>query len=455
MKDKLRNYNIALLLITNPAKRPIKDPATAGIMHNRLTFLIQEAQPEIQSYISPTVEGALEKAVAAGHDHCFVVYPGTTFRVLKYTFEKYLDEKPADQVLCGHVLDRDNRYYELHPQLFYISANWWDSTGREPFDKGGHFTKEVNVPIRSEETHHGHYTPLWIKPGTEKKEFDEFCWGWNIINKALEDKLDVGIWDKEVRRYKKHCYPEDLDSYARELGSLTSDYRHYPFNTETFDSSIMVHYERDREGKSLENAVVCAPASGLLAMEYARRFNLKKGGKLIVFDASTHGLTMAEKVYGMWNGRNYMSFLESVMALEPEFIQQSTDFFDHKTGRFKIEPPGFEPQTETEEWQKWYDEYFTTFEIQFINLDVFNWWDMVRLMDDIDNGRKPGEGAYIYFTNIFHYHKTAAMFSPQVRLEYARQLQTMLRENNVDSMIYKAIGDLEKSVRRYDEQIAD
>lgn len=431
---------IASLLILDPAKRKIEDEAIRGMMKNQLEFFAFESLPEVPFFVAPTVEEALAKALAEDYDHCFITYPGTRYSRMKWSFNEYLENKPEDEVLCGHVLDRGEKYYELHPQTFYISAKWWDKIGRIPFDRGGRFKKVVNMPIRSEENFHGNYTPKWIKPGGGVETFEEFCWGWNIINAALLHDKGIGIWNEEFRKDKCHTYPEDTDSFVREMQQFVLDEKYYPFNTEVLDADVI------SKGKGMEHDIVIAPSAGINGMLYAKDLNLKKGGELIIFDCSALGLSMAEKVYTMWDGRNHTDFLANVLQFEAPFIIKTIPYFDGE--KFNVQPPGFYPQIDTQEWKDWFDEYFHTFKIRFIRLNMFDFHGVSNLV----RGLNPNRKKYFHLSNIFHYQRTAIMFSARVRLEYMRQLQGLFNEYMVDSTIDRDIVNLEEVYDRFQEQ---
>jgi hypothetical protein len=78
---------------------------------------------------------------------------------------QFLENNPNFAV-AGHILDKGDKFYELHHQCFIINMDWWRANGRPLIGK-----EELNTvwstvkPIRSEENWHDGYTPHWIAQG--------------------------------------------------------------------------------------------------------------------------------------------------------------------------------------------------------------------------------------------------------------------------------------------------
>ena len=94
-------------------------------------------------------------------------------------FEYHWDKKVFPSETREDVSDQTSTYrgkqWNIHPQAFFIDLDWWASVGcpewgvehryelPEPF--------ETIEPIRSKENWHDEYTPHWIAPSKNLKNY--------------------------------------------------------------------------------------------------------------------------------------------------------------------------------------------------------------------------------------------------------------------------------------------
>lgn len=210
----------------------------------------------------------LHTACEQGYTHAVVVSTGTEFINGTKFFDSVNDLVKDDFFIAGHVLDRDQAYYELHHQCYIINLTTYNQIGRPEIGQqtlGSTHTQFV--PTRSIENYHDDYTPLWIKPGLEQKNYSHKLHGWNILSIALDLDKPIRIFSDEQRNNKKHYYPENPIefqkhiSYAYQKQSVCADQFVHAGNNETVD--IPDH----------NFECVITPASGTWWIDYIHKIN--------------------------------------------------------------------------------------------------------------------------------------------------------------------------------------
>lgn len=111
--------------------------------------------------------------------------------------------------IMGHILDREyiGAYYELHIQCYVINLNTYrklgcPSIGQQEF----HASHTQLQPNRSDENYHDDYTPWWVTPGQQLKQYKHKPHGWNILSIAFNNNLPVIVFNSALRKAKKFNY---------------------------------------------------------------------------------------------------------------------------------------------------------------------------------------------------------------------------------------------------------
>jgi len=134
--------------------------------------------------------------------------------------------------LIGHLLDRKNRYYHLHPQHFIINASHWKQIDCPDF------TKKANNNLidieRSTENFHDDYTPLWIRKNSNKTiKCENLKFGGFVISEMLKNNLLIRPFQEDERHTKQFVYYSDNEQ-VRELlkyENLSANSYYYPLTT--------------------------------------------------------------------------------------------------------------------------------------------------------------------------------------------------------------------------------
>lgn len=160
----------------------------------------------------------LNYAADLNFKHAVVFSTGTEFINGNTFFNNIKELVNQDFFIAGHVLDRNDAYYELHHQCYVINLKYYKKLGRPEIGKqqlGSKHTQEV--PWRSYENWHDDYTPKTISGGDRLKEYNHKCHGWNILKQAFDKDLPVLVFDENIRNNKKHFYPESPKDFYKNL----------------------------------------------------------------------------------------------------------------------------------------------------------------------------------------------------------------------------------------------
>lgn len=123
--------------------------------------------------------------------------------------------------LVCHIMNFDDQYPHLHPQLFAVNFQTWRAMGsphwahqHRPYD---FVSAEYTA---SPETFHDGYTPHWLKPtGTTRQYTGAFLQqGAAVIRACLEHGHSIHNIPQELRDRKHHLYPDqDSEAFGRFL----------------------------------------------------------------------------------------------------------------------------------------------------------------------------------------------------------------------------------------------
>jgi len=217
-----------------------------------------------------------------GYNHAVVFSTGTEFINGQDFFEEIKKIVTDDYFVAGHVLDRDDAYYELHHQCYMISLYHYKELGNPTVGKQAFGTKhEQTTPCRSEENYHDNYTPTWIRSGNSLKSYNHKCHGWHILSIAFHNNLKVLPWNSAVRKSKKHSYPENQTEFLKHFEWIMARQNHCAstfVHTENTDHKITAGHTYTQ---------ILTPASGT---NYKNLINTSNATTVIFYDYNTSAL---------------------------------------------------------------------------------------------------------------------------------------------------------------------
>jgi len=327
------------------------------------------------------------------------------FQIIDYLKDNNLD----DITVIGHLLDRNDKWFELHNQSILINIEWWKNAGKPYY--GNPISENVSMPIlsRSDENWHDEYTPHWIQSTNDHKIYNGLCNGHNILEKALQTKNKIYSWGDKFRQSKNYYYPTSDIKINTVLENIatTDTNKFFVANTETWPNKLTHCYD-----------FLATPAAGLSPLIYAFLCKLKEHNTICIYDISYPAIEYQKKI--------------NSTTLDLTDIYNSAQFANKKT-------PVACPAANTEyNWQKmqnqinfllkdglteFYYSIWPTLNIKYLHIDLLNIDDTARFVRQIQLDLKYG---FLHLSNIFRYKNNGILNSKRVLHSYEMHLYKKL-----------------------------
>lgn len=220
----IRN-NFSLIIIKNPdLLNSIKDYFYQKLLyefdHKNIFFCTKN---EIDSYIKVNIK---TKYVMVIEEGLFLNgYADNDF------IRRYVSDL-SKYSLIGHLLDRKERYYELHSQHFILNVDDWKKANMPSF-----LTKQSNNLagiIRSHENFHDDYTPISVQHDSNKKiSCNKMKFGGLVVSELLKKGFNIRPFNNNERHNKKFVY-YDVDDQIKNIltyDRLPENSFYYPIST--------------------------------------------------------------------------------------------------------------------------------------------------------------------------------------------------------------------------------
>lgn len=392
----------------------IKDTTALALSKNITEYWVQETSNyALQVTCKSNPDELLYWADEIGLKYLMVVAIGTNLSKkenLLNEIPEFLASHP-DLSIVGHLLDKGDKFYELHHQCYVINIDWWKESGRPAM---GEEQRSVNwftlEPTRSEENWHDEYTPHWIAQGHQPKEYTGKRFGWNIINTALEQGKKLYSFNETIRDSKYYLYPDvSFDVHAKlfEVMNHLQGYGHFVANTETPPDRML---DTDFQG-------VACTSGGITPLMTAYVANLKPYSKLTIFDFSPLSLALQREIVKPgFDFKNFKSsFYKIVGHLDLTHLFRATANINRMQEIIdELMPQGLED---------FIRDVWPTLDIQLYQHNLYEIYRLKNLL-----GRHNGEKTYIHLTNILHYQHSAWLFSSLHRYSIEKDVLAVFSE---------------------------
>lgn len=209
-------------------------------------------------------------------------------------------EQNPNLSMMGHILDRKEEWYEVHPQFVFIRTSHWNVSGRPLFGKDGDHSNNVVNVRRSFDNFHDDYTPLWVESEEGFNSYDRLRNGWLVMNNLLLSGFEIKPFDTLIRNMKAYCYPEynsekfynllkekryseDIDYTKRVLlGQLSiPNELVWLFNTEEMRMTEDIDVSYDN---------ILTTCSGFKFLDIIKSNLLNENGRVILYDNNTNSI---------------------------------------------------------------------------------------------------------------------------------------------------------------------
>lgn len=406
--------NVSLAWLANPhIKSKILKPMLENITEHQVLEAFIE---DFNQVYGDDIESCLQQVLDNGHQYAFVLKVGTFMHDCKWTINHYFKDHHKGEVVVGHVLDRFDGYYEMHPQAFIVDVKWWESKGKPSFGQTARCTWSVPEPVRSPENFHDDYTPMWIKPGTELKQYNMKYRGADWVKLALQDDA-LGVFPQFLRKNKEYIYPEVPDYMFKmdDIYAAMNTNIYYAANTENI--SI-----KTRKWVEPHDTIICS-AGGVSPWIHAFANRLKPEGHLWIYDVSSLALQFQWNLYNEWDGKNYAQFLRDYLNKNPMFrrhvvstqrLREYSDWIDSIDG-----------------FQEWFLEHRDKFTVNFTETNILNTHGFIRKIRGYMN---PDARIMLHTSNIFCYHKTSYLMDYNEKYELWYKLHEAVKQWKQDGV---------------------
>jgi len=331
--------------------------------------------------------------------------------------------KENDFYILGHILDKKEAYYELHPQCFIINLEYHRRLkcpiiGERELGK----THYQMSPIRSADNFHDEYTPKWIKPGNEETVYYHKCHGWNIISEALRNSLNVYVFNDEFRNSKKYLYPDNNSDIISRLSEFYLEQNVASRNWVNPFSTGSIYFGPKLNG-NLKYLV--SPAMGLDFVHYLNYYGFDSNTTVRFTDYNLLSLEFMQELVN-WDGNDYINFLNGFSIRKSKFLNLPENIWlGTKEGLEK-------KWSEIEKRYSWKEFWNTIKEkVKF----EFRYKDFLHY--EGPNGKDQGYWidpelddpcTLINLNHVFNYHSTSVFYSLKYRVEMENYTLKKLKE---------------------------
>lgn len=386
-------------------------------------------------YTEDKIIPLFEKAIEGGFKKMVVFKQGIILKHFEDVFPEFYEEH-ADAKFIGHILDKGDSYYSIHPQCFLIDLEWWDSVGRPEW--GNHMNDidpytEIE-PVRSEKNWHDGYTPHWIGPGKSTKEYTGKEGGWNLVKALIDDGQKINSWSLKLRESKGYTYGEVTQDGYRNIHETTTEALtniFYIGNTETPGEVLPQKGQQDENTEILRFKKIVSPAAGISPMLYAWKRGLQPGDHVWIYDVSTFAIGCMQEIIDTWDGTNWAQFAQDLMYKRTGKYHNKYEFFKGiKEIKYTDELVN---EISEQGFLEWYKEVWPKLEVNYFVINLLN----PHFYDKFSRICKcHGQGSsYVHLSNIFHYEATAYSYSLEERYKLYRELVQNINKYSIDNNI--------------------
>lgn len=237
------------------------------------------------------------------YTHAVMIASGTSMKLSERLITEIEQKCQESFFLAGHLLDRNDSYFELHHQFYIINLAEFISINRPIIGKEEDVIHAQIEPLQSEEKVDS-YIPVYIKQGTSVRTYTKKMHGWNIISEGLKFNktlVDIGYG---LRNNKKYFYYEYDHVFIKESADLV--YNQFFFN------NFVVPLNSDHLNKSIDfDGPVdqyITVGTGLNWIKNLKLLGFHKDTTVIFADNNPLVINFMKKLVSNWDGKDYMDF---------------------------------------------------------------------------------------------------------------------------------------------------
>jgi hypothetical protein len=243
----------------------------------------------------------IETAANEDYTHCVVIAAGTSTKLSDRLFQEIRKKCSEDFYIAGHVLDREDKYFELHHQFYILNLNIHKELKLPELGESSDIPHSKLKPVSK--TNDG-YIAQELSQGTELVEYSGTMHGYNILSVALsENKRIVDLGDG-IRNNKKYFYYEYDHVFLKESTSLF--YNKYFFNNIVVPMNSDILREQLSYTGPVEQYVTLG--TGLNWVENLHLMGYTEDTEVFFTDYNPLVLQFMKRMVNEWDGKDYIDF---------------------------------------------------------------------------------------------------------------------------------------------------
>ena len=247
-------------------------------------------------------------AYQSGYVHAVMIASGTSFKLSERIFKHVDNLCKKDFFIAGHIIDREDNYYEIHHQFYVVFLPEYYELDFPDIGEEEKITHTQIEPLRAVEGVFGdHDLPLWVKPGIEHRTYSGRKHGYNLFSQAMLHNRNVIDLGDGIRLDKKYLYYEYDYVFLREMSELYHNQFFcnnvfFPFNTDILPE--ISHVDR-----KIEQYI--SVGTGLNWIYNLNKFGYTDDATVVFTDINYQCLQFMESLVNEWDGTDYVSFFKS------------------------------------------------------------------------------------------------------------------------------------------------
>lgn len=346
-----------------------------------------------------------------------------------------------DITIVGHILDKKEKFYELHHQTIIINLDWWRRAGKPHVGRENDKNKNCFLVDRSPENWHDDYTPLWIQKSNNEQtvEYDTLRFGWNLINEALKENKKIFSFNEVIRQSKLYFYPEINREFFKNKNYIANKLQTDVIFLSNTESPPYIEWEK----LTFDHFdAIAISAGGLSPLINAFCTRLKENAKVCIYDISPNALDFQ---YNLNKDKIDLKDLKKVIKelKHNHFIHKKNNSVNNK--RYTV----FQADSHLDKMQNlvnsllncglqdYYNEIWPTLEKVYVEIDLFDTTRFHKLLQ-LFNGNY--QKVFLNFSNIFSYQNTSYIYSSLERLDIEKNILKIMPEYGLNKFYVRSMG---------------
>lgn len=356
-------------------------------------------------------ENELLTADLENYSHAVIIATGTSLKLSERLIDAIEKKCLEEFYIAGHILDRNQSYFELHHQFYIVNLSVHKELGCPVLGEASNIVHSKLKPFSN--TIDG-YISQELTIGFEETEYLGTMHGWNILSIALNNKKRVIDLGEEIRNNKKYFYYEYDHVFLKESSELF--YNQFMFN------NIVVPFNSDKLTRNLDYKgpvdQYITLGTGVNWVENLHSFGFTKNTEVFFTDINPLVLQFMKAMVKEWDGKNYVDFY-----LKQDFFLPNNLPYDYENYIFQIRQQWNLFLSECSDWEeKW--KAIRNLKFRFISIDYMSEYNFDWFKSDIKT--------VFNISDMFDHVPNVFQQSMKYRISAENRFLNKLKEKNSD-----------------------